>query len=218
MEYNIMNNEQKQVKEWMITFGQEAPDKPTLPNHEVRLLRAKLILEEALETIDALGFDVSITVGKEEYQEGYAYIRDVDFQPIALHENSLRDIADGCADLKVVTEGTMVACGLIDYNRFQKEPNRDVLNIKDPLFAEVMRSNLTKLWSTIEVNQKVVTDGDSPAFDATAIIATNTLCDDKGNTYKAVGNDKWLVKDKDGKVIKSPSYSPPNLQPIIDSL
>lgn len=46
-----MNKEQKQVREFMQVFGQECPQKPIIPSLEIRKLRAKLIMEEALELI-----------------------------------------------------------------------------------------------------------------------------------------------------------------------
>ncbi|RME85522.1 MAG: hypothetical protein D6785_04320, partial [Planctomycetota bacterium] len=49
---------QKRVEEFMRLAGQEIPEVPTLPDEKTRLLRSKLILEEALETIHALGFAV----------------------------------------------------------------------------------------------------------------------------------------------------------------
>lgn len=197
-----MTSEQNNVREWMQAFGQETPEKPIIPSLEVRKLRAKLILEEALETCKALGFDPD---------DGHLVDDMLDIATIV--EPSLKEIADGCEDLKVVTEGTLVACGLV------KTIYCDKMD-KDPLFDEVMRSNWSKMWTTDEVNKRgVVTDGDSEAFDATAIIGQDTLGDEEGWTYKAVeGTNKWLVKDSNGKVIKSPSYSPANLEPIIEEM
>lgn len=90
------------VEDFMHLAGQEVPTRPTMPSQEVRLLRAKLILEEALETIEALGFEPA-----------------VDF-PSKLHLRpsgglpSIVGIVDGCCDLKVVTTGTLSACGIDD--------------------------------------------------------------------------------------------------------
>lgn len=90
---------------------QDVPLKPVIPNEEVRLLRARLILEEALETIAALGFGVYVDEVKET-------------SPLVCSENVIFDgegcepdlieIADGCADLSVVTIGTLSACGIAD--------------------------------------------------------------------------------------------------------
>ncbi len=46
------------VKTFMKLAGQDTPDEPIFPSLEIRKLRATLILEEAMETIYALGFCV----------------------------------------------------------------------------------------------------------------------------------------------------------------
>jgi len=63
----------------------------------------------------------------------------------------------------------------------------------DDALAEIHRSNLSKLWSEDELTNV-------PA-DARALPA---------------GKGRWIVRRNDGKVIKSPSYSPANLKPIIE--
>jgi predicted HAD superfamily Cof-like phosphohydrolase len=165
-----MNKEQQQVKDWMTKFSQETPDKPCIPSLEIRKLRAKLILEEALETIEALGFTLEVKDGftVQDYFDAC-----LDIKP------DLIQIADGLADLHYVAYcGTAVACGI------------DM----EPVFAEVHRSNMSKLWTELEkfknedrilVGQRVAWTKDQPRC--------------------------WLVKNSDGKVIKSPSYSPANI-------
>lgn len=80
--------------------GQEAPARPTLPDATVRRLRAALILEEALETIEALGFKATVTDNVRGLNPA--------------GEPNLVEIVDGCCDLKVVTTGTLTACGVAD--------------------------------------------------------------------------------------------------------
>jgi len=67
-----------------------------VPTPEERILRAKLIYEEALETIEALGVDFVlgkfIDAGEENYNP--------------------EKVLDGGCDLAVVTNGTLIACGL----------------------------------------------------------------------------------------------------------
>jgi predicted HAD superfamily Cof-like phosphohydrolase len=88
---------QLRINEFMRLAGQELPDKPCVPSFEVRKLRARLILEEALETIHALGFQV------------------LDGMHIAPSgEPNLIEIIDGCCDVSVVTIGTLSACGIPD--------------------------------------------------------------------------------------------------------
>lgn len=90
--------------------GQALPDRPTVPDERTRELRAKLILEEALETISALGFIVEVggyNLSDKRVREG--------IEPISPdREPDLEGIADGCADIIVVTTGTLSACGISD--------------------------------------------------------------------------------------------------------
>lgn len=170
-----MKISQQLVKDWMSNFGQDCPATPTIPSLEVRKLRAKLILEEPLETIAELGIEIKI---KEElalliYLDKYL---DIEFCE-ALNKPNLVEIADGLADSLFVVLGTAVACGI------------DI----EPIFKEVCRSNNSKLWKTQELTAEICAE-------------YNTI--DMSNGF-------WLVKDSHGKVIKSPSYSPPNIQQLL---
>lgn len=89
---------QQRIDDFMRLAGQALPEDPALPSKEILLLRAKLILEEALETIDALGFHM-MPLG--------------DLQPNEKPADLVLAI-DGCADLSVVTIGTLSALGVDD--------------------------------------------------------------------------------------------------------
>jgi hypothetical protein len=171
-----MNENQKRVKQWMQDFGQETPDKPGAPSDAVRLLRAKLIFEEAMETIDALGVEVL----HDEYPVRF---RNCDF--LVTDDANLVAVADGLADLEVVNTGTAIACG-IDLQ---------------PCFNEVMRSNDSKAWTSQEI-AACEANGPTP----------------QGSTIGGpTGNGRFIVKRADGKALKSPSYSPANLAPILEA-
>lgn len=103
---------QQRIESFMTKAEQELPQSPCIPSEEVRRLRAQLILEEALETIDALGFTCQVSA-----------LRIASDNP-----PNLIAIADGCADLSVVTIGTLSACGIAD----------------EALLEEIDRSNLDK--------------------------------------------------------------------------
>lgn len=112
---------QDRVIEFMDKAGQNLPSIPTLPTREVALLRAKLILEEALETISALGFTPR--------QLGDTDLIDVDNTDFIPDKDiDLVGIVDGCCDVSVVTIGTLAAIGVGD----------------GPLLLEVDRNNLAK--------------------------------------------------------------------------
>lgn len=63
------------------------------------------------------------------------------------------------------------------------------------MFSEVHRSNMSKLWRDTEIES--MRDAD---------IASVQMPD---------GTLRYVVKNKDGKVLKSPSYSPPNLRQFL---
>lgn len=214
--------EQQQVREWMKQFGQETPEKPGIPSLETRKLRAKLILEEAFETIQALGFR---PVFRDTYDnEAWTFCYKTDRLELH-HEDDNVDlslIADGCADLKVVTEGTLVACGLVSKKHFKADSGGCQIDEYDPLFNEVMRSNFSKLWKYFEL---ALAESKNYLIrlintEQEAVTEVKQLSNIHIGSISPKDKDPrcYLVKDKDGKVIKSPSYSPANLQPIIDEM
>lgn len=87
---------------------------PAVPDYNTRLLRAQLILEEALETISALGFEVTAS---NSPADGSLVLVD---GPNAKDGGPLEEIVDGCLDIAVVTTGTLVACNVPD-TAFQAE-------------------------------------------------------------------------------------------------
>lgn len=97
---------QVRVAYFMHKAGQEIPNEPGMPSAEVRKLRAKLIFEEAMETISALGIHVvtrhRFSVGEAEYE----------FMDVG--KPDLKLVIDGCCDLSVVTVGTLLALGVPD--------------------------------------------------------------------------------------------------------
>ena len=97
--------------------GQDTPDELTIPSADTRKLRAKLIIEEALETIASLGVRV---IWDGELEPGGLDLREDTIRFSCFDNNNQRlkpniiGIADGCADISVVTIGTLIACGIPD--------------------------------------------------------------------------------------------------------
>lgn len=108
----------KQVVEFMEKAGQEVPTAPTEPSVEIRKLRARLILEEALETIRALGLSPYITICDWDGEDDYN--REIELEEFSSFDFNddkpfdLKEVIDGCCDIKVVTTGTLIACGIPD--------------------------------------------------------------------------------------------------------
>lgn len=107
------SHHQRRVEEFMLRAEQVVPTQIIIPNEDVRRLRAKLILEEALETVDALGF-----VARVHPRDRAHIMVPVKMENMTLsdhrHGPDLELICDGCADIKVVTTGTLSAFGAPD--------------------------------------------------------------------------------------------------------
>lgn len=102
------------VAEFMRKAQQEVPSSPKEPTEAVRLLRAKLIFEEAMETIMG-GLGVSVTAVGEDgalmnFKDATFAISE-DYDPI--------ETIDGCMDMSVVIVGTLISIGVPDLP-FQK--------------------------------------------------------------------------------------------------
>lgn len=106
---------------------QRVPDKYTIPDERTRELRARLHIEEAIETAEALGFKVYFATPKEgipvqaaneDIAEGKCYAHaDKDIKNLRLVSGpapNLNEIIDGCGDLIYVATGTMLVCGAPD--------------------------------------------------------------------------------------------------------
>lgn len=98
----MKSDHQKRVEMFMKLALQDVPAKPIMPSVEVRRLRAALILEESLETIQGLGFKVEKS-GK-----------DGELVLVESGKPDMLEIVDGCGDVSVVTIGTLSAMGVSD--------------------------------------------------------------------------------------------------------
>ncbi len=109
------------VRRFMEAVGQAAPSSPAMPDEATRRLRAKLILEEALETVvRGLGLRGFMCSGHgREYLPSPEAVSAMEFE--ATTAGDLVELVDGCEDLRVVTEGTLIAAGVRN-----REPARAV--------------------------------------------------------------------------------------------
>ncbi|NNE34835.1 MAG: hypothetical protein HKN13_06345 [Rhodothermales bacterium] len=111
------------IREFMQKAGQETPTEVTIPDEDTRILRAKLILEEALETVTALGVTATVPANADG-----TLGRNTELDFAITGEPDLEEIVDGCADISVVTMGTLIAFGVDD----------------EPVLEEVDKANLRK--------------------------------------------------------------------------
>lgn len=101
---------------------------------------------------------------------------------------------DGLGDSLFVIIGTLVALGV---------DTQEVWN-------EILKSNWTKFWTFLEIKEKFKVD-DRLSFvfienKEEGLTASRRF---SSSNYEA---RNWLVKNEKGKVIKSPSFTPPDLK------
>ena len=131
-----MNREQDMVAEFHAAFGATIGDTPELRDNE---LRAKLIMEEAVETVAALGFHVWANVEKHG-QPGESLHRQLQYFEKSYEKPDFIEVIDGLCDLIYVILGTAVAAGI------------DL----EPFFDEVHRSNMSKVGGEKRADGKVL--------------------------------------------------------------
>jgi hypothetical protein len=107
------------------------------------------------------------------------------FRLIDEEAQELRDATDLVAYLDAVGDLLYVVYGAAIAAGFTAQ------QIESAVY-EIHRSNMSKLWSEDELGN---VPGDCRAHH--------------------VGDGRYIVRRSDGKVVKSPSYSPANLEPII---
>lgn len=177
---------QENVESFMRQAGQELPSSPTIPPLPVRRLRATLILEEAFETVKALGL---APVFKPEY-DGDGKLAGVTM--IELVEHGVPDlvgIVDGCCDLKVVTTGTLSACGVQDHEAQE----------------EVDQSNLRKFQSPV-----------CPACKYLMVWEPEGMWVCLNHSPRVTfPKEKGPHRREDGKWIKPPYWVPPDLKRVL---
>jgi predicted HAD superfamily Cof-like phosphohydrolase len=170
----------------MRQFEQEVKDSPELPDSATRLLRARLVFEEALEFVKACGCTVT-TLSSTETPV-------IDEIAVKLDPNGTPDFVeyvDGCIDQLVVTYGALNAAGI------QAQSAWD----------EVQRSNMSKAWPHCSICEAVLERGSGSDLvhpgDSYA----------HGGAWQTVLK---VHKREDGKFIKAPTYSPANLKRVIE--
>ncbi len=173
-----MDQRQKNVLEFHELFQVNSPDKPTMPDVDVRKFRCKMILEEALEFVAACGLELRYESSREPLDMTTIDICQKLDESVA-HEKfiepNLVEMADALFDLDYVSDGAKLACGIDG----------------EPLAAEGHRSNMSKAWSYGEVAQHDQSK-QRLMFECIEVGAER----------------KWIAKREDRKVVKSPSYLP----------
>lgn len=116
---------QQKIEKFMELAGQKIPTVPSIPSNNERILRAKLIMEETLETISkGLGVNIS-------HMGNHVNIAIQDLQFNIYKDVDLVEIADGVADISVVSIGTLSCCGIHDTELFDAIDNNNLDKFSD---------------------------------------------------------------------------------------
>lgn len=129
MNPELMTNHQQRVLRTMVQSDQPVKEYPQVPDLATRKLAGKLILEEAFETIKALGLSVDVIAIHNNQTASVSLPQQPQFTFEAFGAPDLTEIVDGCLDTRVVTTWTLVACGVAD----------------GPIIAEIDQSNWNKV-------------------------------------------------------------------------
>lgn len=178
---------QEDIVALMTQFEQDVKLAPELPDAATRLLRARLVFEEALEFVKGCGCTVTLSRASDG---GPAVIDDIHVVPDTNGTPNFAEYVDGCIDQLVVTYGALCAAGV----KAQSAWN------------EVQRSNMSKAWPHCSVCDAVLVrgSGEEPVHpDGEA----------HGGNWHTVLK---VHKREDGKFIKAPTYSPANLERVIE--
>jgi len=181
---------QEDIVTLMTQFDQQVKDSPELPDAHTRLLRARLVFEEALEFVKGCGCTVTMTIAGANGEKQTPVIDDI---AVVLDPNGNPDFAeyvDGCIDQLVVTYGALNAAGVK----------------AQPAWDEVQRSNMSKAWPHCSVCDAVLERGSGPEL----------VHPGEANAHGGEWDTILKVhKRPDGKFIKSPTYSPADLKRVI---
>jgi predicted HAD superfamily Cof-like phosphohydrolase len=110
----VQTEYQRRVERFMREAKQIVRLWPDQPREDERILRAKLILEEALETCQALGVSIVLRVPDQDGGVDLHPVREEDIVFNVSADFNLVDAVDGCCDVMVVTLGCLSCLGVGD--------------------------------------------------------------------------------------------------------
>ena len=150
----IQTEQQRRIEKFMRDAGQTVRLKPIQPTEDERVLRAKLIVEEALETCEALGVDVEPELDdRGEDIVGFRFVPTDKFDMV--------EAVDGCCDVIVVTIGTLSCLGAGDVH-----PMNAVLDANDAKMTGPIREDGKRLkpegWQPPDISGELIKQGWEP--------------------------------------------------------
>lgn len=115
----------------------------------------------------------------------------------------LKEYLDGCADLLYIALGNFIAAG---FNPEHIEAAMD----------EVHRSNMSKLWTLKEIQGIRMGENTTSFGDLSGGQFDNRFDVKRAPGFHEDYTDRiYVVSRKDGKIVKPPSFSPPNLSRLL---
>jgi len=112
----------------------------------------------------------------------------------ALIAEDIVEVADAIGDLLYVIYGTAASFGMDSQQ----------------IFSEIHSSNMSKFW----LNNEIATEFNRDAQEVHQYNGTANFENDNHVATK-ISQNHWIVKNKDGKIIKSPSFKAPNLKSLL---
>jgi predicted HAD superfamily Cof-like phosphohydrolase len=188
---NKLYRPQQDIVTLMKQYNQQVKDTPELPDPATRLLRARLVFEEALEFVKGCGCTVTASTIGSNGEKKTAVLEGVRVVPDPNGTPDFVEYVDGCIDQLVVTYGALNAAGV----KVQ------------PAWDEVQHSNMSKAWLHCSVCDAVLERGAGPELVHPKEAKAHS------GKWKPVPK---IHKRPDGKVIKSPTYSPANIKRVIE--
>lgn len=179
---------QQDIVTLMKQFEQQVKESPELPDAQTRLLRARLVFEEALEFVKGCGCTVKLTKAGSEQAP---VIDDIAVELDPAGKPDFTEYVDGCIDQLVVTYGALNAAGVK----------------AESAWDEVQRSNMSKAWSHCSVCDAVLERG-----AGAELVHPDSADAHNGNWHTVLK----IHKRPDGKFIKAPTYSPADLKRVIE--
>jgi predicted HAD superfamily Cof-like phosphohydrolase len=181
---------QEDIATLMKQFNQQVKESPELPDPDTRLLRARLVFEEAIEFVKGCGCTVARTVAALNGEEQTALIDSIAVVLDPSGNPDFVEYVDGCIDQLVVTYGALNAAGVK----------------AQPAWDEVQRSNMSKAWPHCSVCDAVLERG----------AGQELVHPQDANAHNGDWNPILKIhKRSDGKFIKSPTYSPADIRRVI---
>jgi predicted HAD superfamily Cof-like phosphohydrolase len=182
-----MQKSQKAVKEFMTTFGQATPDKPTIPPEDVLKMRCSTLVEEAAEFAMAAGYILDVHASPSMKVPIIELRRVPDAVP------DLLGMVDALVDSQYFVDGSGVALGV------------DL----EPFFDVVHKTNMNKVWLKDELSEM------KPDWTAQAVKLNNDNFEGTLGTRPRCFDVVFIVRREDGKVMKPPRFKPADLSQVL---